>query len=211
MNAATKLVRVMEAHGVTATERQTDLLAVYCRQLWDWNARLNLTRHTDFETFVTHDLHDSRQIADLLNPNARILDVGSGGGVPGIPIAILRPDVSVALSESTQKKATALQLIVEALSLDIPVYPERGEAVIRQQSFDTLTARAVAPLKKLIPLFRPCRRRFRRLLLIKGPGWHAERQEADSAGLLKGVTIRVAAEYATVGRDGKSVILEVMV
>ena len=55
----------------------------YCAHLWDWNRKLNLTRHTDYEKFVTRDLIDSLQLAELLKPGEAVLDVGSGGGVPG--------------------------------------------------------------------------------------------------------------------------------
>ena len=209
MNEVAELARVMKAHDLSATDEQIERLAFYCRHLWDWNRRLNLTRHTDFETFVTRDLHDSRQLASLLRHGERILDVGSGGGVPGVPIAILRPDVSVTLCESTRKKAVALESIIVGLSLDVGVFAERGEDLLDQLTFDTLTARAVAPLKRLVPWFRPRCASFQRMLLAKGPGWQQEQHEATVAGLLDGVKIRVAGEYLTVGRNRPSVVLEV--
>ena len=57
----------------------------YCALLWDWNSKLNLTRHTDFDTFVSRDVVDSLELAKLLSANEEVLDVGSGGGVPGSP------------------------------------------------------------------------------------------------------------------------------
>ena len=71
-----------------------------------------------------------------------IADVGSGGGVPGIPLAIVRPDAQVILIESTQKKARAVEAIVAELGLAVRVYPSRAEEVLEITTFDTLMARA---------------------------------------------------------------------
>ena len=203
------LKQSLSAHSVTLTDNQQTLLQHFCEHLWDWNQRLNLTRHTDFETFVTRDLHDSQQVEKHLQPGESVLDVGAGGGVPGIVLAVLNPALTISLSESTQKKAAALEAIVSALSLPIAVFAERGEDVLRSHAFDTITARAVAPLKKILPWFRPRRCRLGRLLLVKGPSWQREYQAADDAGVLHHVRCQVLAEYSTVGRDGRSVIVEV--
>ena len=59
-------------------------LEKYCRQLWSWNRRMNLTRHTDYDKFVARDLADTIQLSALIPPQQEVLDVGTGGGVPGI-------------------------------------------------------------------------------------------------------------------------------
>ncbi len=63
----------------------------YCKALWSMNEKINLTRHTNYDLFVRRDLLDSYQLAKLLQENEEILDVGTGGGVPGVLVAILRP------------------------------------------------------------------------------------------------------------------------
>ena len=68
-------------------------LEKYCRQLWSWNRRMNLTRHTDYDKFVARDLVDTIQLSALIPPQQEVLDVGTGGGVPGIVLAILRSRV----------------------------------------------------------------------------------------------------------------------
>jgi 16S rRNA (guanine527-N7)-methyltransferase len=80
-------------------------IADYCSELWDWNTRVNLTRHTTPELFVKRDLLDSWHVCKLLEQNEEVLDVGTGSGVPGILIAILRPDTQVTLCDSVAKKA----------------------------------------------------------------------------------------------------------
>ena len=89
--------------------------------LWDWNAKLNLTRHTDYQKFVGRDVLDSRAFADALSPQEKVLDVGTGGGVPGVILAILRPDLKIWLCDSTGKKAEAVADIVAQLGLNVPV------------------------------------------------------------------------------------------
>ncbi len=203
------LAETLSTYGFVVTDEQCRLLRRYCEQLWNWNTRLNLTRHTDSEAFVTRDLNDTQQLNNHLHSGESVLDVGSGGGVPGIVLAILNQSLNISLSESTQKKAVALEAIVAELGLSIPVLSERAENIVRRQSFDTITARAVAPLRKLLPWFQPQRHRIGRLLLVKGPSWQTECDEAQLAGLMKRVEVSVLTEYATVGRDGPGMIAEV--
>jgi len=186
---------------------QTAQLDAYSEQLWAWNERMNLTRHTTYEKFVTRDLVDSWELSKLLAPGERVLDVGSGGGVPGIVLAIVRPDLRVSLCESVQKKAGALEAIVAQLGLDLPVYASRAEDLLEAATFDTLVARAVAPMRKILWWLQPHWQSFDRLLLIKGRAWVDERGEARHHGLLRELELRKAAEYVTPGTDAVSVIV----
>ncbi len=203
------LQETLATHNCEVDAETTKQLDAYCQVLWEWNSRINLTRHTDYESFVTRDLCDSRRLLSQLRSGDSVLDIGSGGGVPGIVMAILRPDLKISLCESTQKKAAALESMVSHLELRVPVHAQRAEDVIRNQKFHTIAARAVAPLPKLLTWFRPHRKQFRRLLLIKGPNWMAERDSAEDEGLLRRVQMDVIDSYGTIGRDGDSVILEV--
>ena len=111
---------------------------------------MNLTRHTTLEKFVGRDVVDSYELSQLLEHGERVLDVGTGGGVPGVVLAILRPDLSVSLCESTQKKARAVEAMVGELGLHVPVFPNRAEEVLEITTFDTLVARGLAPLTKVL-------------------------------------------------------------
>ena len=84
------LAAALVRHGIELPEPQIARLEQYCRLLWEWNDKLNLTRHTDYEKFVGRDLVDSLAFAQFLDQGERILDVGTGGGVPGVLLAILR-------------------------------------------------------------------------------------------------------------------------
>lgn len=198
----------LAADGIEVTPEQVEQLDHYRRLLWSWNERMNLTRHTTLEKFVTRDLVDSAQLAALLKHGERVLDVGTGGGVPGVLLAILRPDLKISLCESTTKKAKAVEAIVAELKLDVPVYACRAEDVLQVATFDTLVARAIAPLAKVLLWLRPYWGAFDRLLLIKGPGWVKERAEAREQDRLRGLELRKAATYQTPRTTAESVILE---
>ena len=203
------LAEALAAEGIALDAAQIELLDRYRQLLWEWNERMNLTRHTTLEKFVTRDVIDSRQLADLIERGARVLDVGTGGGVPGVVLAILRPDLSVSLCESTGKKARAVEAMVAELGLAVPVYACRAKDVLEMTTFDSLVARAVASLRKVLTWLAPHWDAFDQLLIIKGPAWVDERGEARHHGLLHGLELRKAATYQTPRSGAESVILKI--
>ncbi|MFO0913995.1 MAG: 16S rRNA (guanine(527)-N(7))-methyltransferase RsmG [Pirellulales bacterium] len=195
--------------GIHLSDDQVQLLARYCQLLWDWNTRINLTRHTDWEKFVYRDLLDSYQLAKCLALGERVLDVGSGGGVPGIVLAILRPDLQVVLSESVTKKARVLEEIVGQLGLPVRVFAERGEAVVAREPFDAVLFRGVGGMARILRWFAPTWGHLGRMLMVKGPKWVEERGEARHHGLLRGLELRRVADYPMPGTSSHSVILAI--
>ncbi|MFP6753691.1 MAG: RsmG family class I SAM-dependent methyltransferase, partial [Pirellulaceae bacterium] len=138
-----------------------------------------------------------------------VLDVGSGGGVPGIVLSIIRPDLEITLSESVTKKAEALNQIIDKLGLPIPVHNSRAESLLDDLRFDLLISRAVGPLWKICHWFQSSWHEFNCMLAIKGPRWVEERIEARQRGLLAGVQLRKAASYPMPGTESESVILKI--
>jgi 16S rRNA (guanine527-N7)-methyltransferase len=203
------LSAALARHEVTLAADQVERLDRYCRLLWEWNDRLNLTRHTDYDKFVTRDVRDSLELAKLLKSGEEILDVGTGGGVPGIVLAIVRPDLKVSLCDSVTKKIRAVEQIAAALKLEVTCYPIRAEELLEDMRFDALVIRAVGPLWKLLSWFRPHWNSMRRLLVIKGPKWTEELDEAKRRGLLRELELKSAAEYPLAGTESNSVILKI--
>jgi 16S rRNA (guanine527-N7)-methyltransferase len=201
------LATALADYDIALPSDQLTLLDRYRTTLWRWNEQLNLTRHTTVEKFVSRDVVDSLQLANLLHQGERVLDIGTGGGVPGLILAICRPDLRVSVCDSTQKKAKVVQAIVEELELPVRVYSCRAEEVLQLQTFDTLVARGVAALAKILYWLEPHWAAFDRLLLIKGQKWVAERGEARHRGLMKQLDLRKVASYETRGNDADSVIL----
>jgi 16S rRNA (guanine527-N7)-methyltransferase len=196
-------------HGVSLAEDRAARLDEYCRLLWDYNTRLNLTRHTDYEKFVARDLIDSMQLATLLEPGQTVLDLGTGGGVPGVVVAILRDDVRVAVCDSVAKKANAVKAIVEAMKLPVRVLARRAEEILAGQKFDVVVARAVGPLWKILRWLKPHWSAVGSLLVVKGPRWVEERGEARHRGYLADMELRKAAEYDMPGTKTQSVVLRI--
>lgn len=203
------LAAMLAVEGIALEPAQVKLLDHYRRLLWQWNEKMNLTRHTTIDKFVTRDVVDSLQLAQLLERRERVLDVGTGGGVPGIILAIARPDLKVSVCESTGKKARAVEEIVAELGLPVVVYACRAEDVLEMATFDTLVARALAPLMKVLTWLKPYWDAFDRLLLVKGPSWVEERGTARHHNLLRGLELRKAATYQTPQTGAESVILKI--
>lgn len=209
MSSDDSLLAAVSRHGLELPPEQAELMERYCRLLWEWNEKLNLTRHTDFEKFVSRDLVDSLVLSRHLGHGERVLDVGTGGGVPGILLAICRPDLEVSLSESVAKKARVVEQMVAELGLSIEVFHQRAEDLLGQRTFDTLAIRAVAPLAKLLTWFADRWGAFDRLLAIKGPHWVEERREARQRNLLKHLELRKLETWPLPGTDSESVLLEI--
>ncbi len=203
------LTAALARHGIALPAEQVEQLERYCRRLWDWNERLNLTRHTDYDKFVRRDVVDAVQLEPFLEAGERVLDVGTGGGLPGVLLAIMRPDLHVTLCDSVAKKARAVQAIVEEAGLRVSVRHAPAQDLVETGKFDTLVIRAVAHLAKLLTWFNPHWDAFRRLILIKGPSWIEERAAARERRLLQGLRLTKLATYPLAGTDSESVILEI--
>lgn len=160
------------------------------------NERLNLTRITAPRELAVKHVLDSvapwQRLLELLPaPVARgatsepalLLDLGSGGGYPGIPLALLLPHVRVLLCESIQKKAAFLADVVAALALrNVEVHPRRVEELLVERAagepIAVVTVRAVDSARELLRLLKPARGRYGRLLLWKGQGVDLEIAQA---------------------------------
>jgi 16S rRNA (guanine527-N7)-methyltransferase len=183
------------------------LLEEYCRRLWDWNEKINLTRHTSFDLFARRDLLDSWKLAQHIDPEQEVLDIGTGGGVPGLVLAILRPDLQMSVCDSTTKKARVVQQIVRELSLPVAVFPLRVQAVLEDLRFHTLVTRASGSIAQLMTWLHDHWTQLDRLLAVKGPRWVQERADARHRGLLGGIELRCLETYNIPSTDSQSVIL----
>lgn len=166
--------------SVTLSALQHAQLNAYLDMLLAANQTMNLTRITDRAAAEVQHIGDSLTLlAHLPAGDIRIADVGSGGGVPGIPLAIARPrDSHVTLIESTRKKAAFLRSTIEALKLtNVSVIDQRAEDVGQshlRQSFDVAVVRAVATMEWLVEWCLPLVKIGGKLLAMKGPKGIAE-------------------------------------
>ncbi len=118
----------------------------------EWNAKINVVSRKDIDNiYEKHVLH-SLSIAKVMDfkPDAEILDLGTGGGFPGIPLAILFPETNFTLIDGTRKKITVVQEVAKALGLtNVKAKQVRAEE-LKGQKFDFIVTRAVATLDKLM-------------------------------------------------------------
>ena len=143
------------------------------------NQHFNLTRILNPREAAIKHVLDSILPCRLFAGAKHIADAGSGAGFPGIPLSLVMPDTHFTLLESTQKKATFIASVIEALGLPhVDAVPERAEVYLAIHPVDIITARAVAPLSRAIPLFAPALRKGTRVLLYKGPDAENEIIEA---------------------------------
>jgi 16S rRNA (guanine527-N7)-methyltransferase len=123
---------------------QLDQLENYLTLLLKWNGRMNLTAVRTPEEIVARHFSECLFAARQVPADVKtLLDYGSGAGLPGIPIAVCRPEIAVTLAESQNKKAAFLREAVRALALDAEVWPGRVEAMPPGRVFDAVTLRAV--------------------------------------------------------------------
>jgi len=135
----------------TGVSRETlARLKAYADALTDWNARHNLVSKNSLTDLWRRHFWDSAQLAPLIPAGAKNLaDLGSGAGFPGLALAAMRPDLAVTLFEATAKKCAFLQAAAERMGLSVAIENARMED-LPPRAFDVVTARAVAPLPKLL-------------------------------------------------------------
>jgi len=116
--------------------------------------------------------------AGLIPYGATVVDVGSGAGLPGIPLAVLRPDLMVTLLESLERRFSFLELAAAELGLGGRVRVVRGRAEEHREQYQAVLSRAVAPLPKLLDWCAPLRSEFGKVLALKGVSAATELSEA---------------------------------
>lgn len=150
MNHTQQLQNGLAEMGLSLTDDQQNKLIQYVELLKKWNKTYNLTALRDESLMISHHLLDSLTLLPYIEGAQTMLDVGSGGGQPGIPTAICRPDLKITLLDANTKKTSFLQQAVIELGLgNVRVISGRVEAVQDFQA-DVITSRAFAELADFV-------------------------------------------------------------
>lgn len=175
-----------QQYGVTLNAEQLNLFVQFAQILADWNERINLTS-TAVSEYVPRHFIDSLSLLSVLPAADKIsiLDVGSGAGFPGVPLAIACPHFKITLLESLQKRVHFLEAVVEQLSLEnVQVVRGRAEDLAKDsryaRAFPVVTARAVAKLKSLLPWLSPFMAAGGRIVCMKAKDLEPELEEAQN-------------------------------
>ncbi len=154
MTPAVTLARGLDGLGLTLPEETLRKLLAYVELLAKWNRTYNLTAIRETERMVSHHLIDSLSVLPHL-PAGTLVDIGAGGGLPGIPIAIAQPERRVALNDSNHKKGAFMQQAAIELALaNVEVHTGRAEDWHPAERFDGAISRAFAELADFIAACR---------------------------------------------------------
>ena len=183
--------------------------ADHANLLLDWNQRVNLTAITEpREVAVKHYLDCWRAARMLPLLGRRVVDLGSGAGFPGVPMALAEPNASVTLCESRGRKVRFLEASVEALGLrNAKAVEARAEDHLSDEGVDLVVARAVSSVRETVRLLRKVRHRFSELALMKGASWSREMRAAEREAERLGFHFDTVIEYELPDDLGKRALL----
>lgn len=199
MNFYDLLDRAAKDVGVELTEEKYNKFISYMRLLQEWNEKINLTAITEDEEIIKKHFIDSIKAfkREEFKNSKNMIDVGTGAGFPGIPIAIINPNIKVTLLDSLNKRVNFLNTVIEKLELkNIVTVHSRAEDGARnkmyREQFDLATSRAVANMSVLSEYCLPYVKVGGRLIALKGPSVSEEIEDSRAAiqklgGELEGV------------------------
>lgn len=175
---------------------QTALFSRYHALLIEWNARMNLTAITEPREVAEKHFRDSLAAAEYIPEGARCIDIGTGAGFPGIPLSILRPDLSMTLLDSLGKRVKFLEAVAAELQLPLACIharaEEAGQTPAHRGQYDIALSRAVAPLPVLLELSVPLLKIGGVAIAYKGPAVAEEAYESAAKALRCSVRIETA-------------------
>lgn len=209
------LVAAASALGVELGAEEVALFGRYAEEIAAWNRRFNLTRIDTPEGIAVQHFADSLACLGGVQASSRslrVVEVGSGAGMPGLPLKIVRPDWRLTLVESVGKKAGFLANVVRVLRLEnVSVEARRAEDVGRdaahRESYDLALARAVARLSVLAEYMLPLVVVGGRMLALKGSDIDEEVARAGHAVTALGGSLVEVREYSLPGIDGERALV----
>ncbi len=191
-------LKELERLGLTPDLDQRDMILNYMATLLKWNAAAGLVSPKDEDKLFIRHFCDSLQPLLLFGfkKNARVLDIGAGGGFPSIPIRIFRPDLTFVLAESNRKKSSFLREIKDILSLqNLEVYSARSEKLKTLEKFDYVLSRGLGTLQKFSQLAKPYLNPDGRMYTFKTKQFTSELEDITVNKETDGVKISEIAEY----------------
>ena len=180
--------------GVPLTTAQLASLNLFAEELKKWNRKINLTAIADDEGIAVKHLVDSLSLLKVVHGSGRMLDIGSGGGFPCIPVKIALPDLDIVSVDAVVKKISFQKQAVRLLNLaHFNAMHVRAETLATQyaESFDWVVSRAFSDIPTFVAMALPLLKSDGRIVAMKGR--NAAEEAADAEGALAGMGVRVEA------------------
>lgn len=214
-----QLQSVFSANGLSLNGRQEESFSRLTEEMLRVNEYMNLTAVTEPRQIAVKHYADCGLLSDLPSLGCAVCDVGAGAGFPTLPLAILRPDLKITAVDSTDKRMRYVEQTAEILGLsEVSVLTARAEEMgndaAYRETFDFVTARAVAPLSILCELCLPLVKVGGQFCALKAAGGREELESARNAAEILGATVNEIREislvdpFGTIPEDGlKRVII----
>lgn len=173
-------------NNINIDENKIELFYNYMRYLLNWNEKINLTAIKNEKEFIVKHFIDSLSIKEFVGDNKRIIDVGTGGGFPGIPLKLSNENLDVTLIDSVNKKIMVLNDIINKMNLEnIEAIHTRAEDLAQnkeyRESFDIAVSRAVSNMNTLVEYLLPFVKIGGYVICMKGPGYEEELNSSKKA------------------------------
>ena len=202
-----RLIRGLETMGVAFDQTAIERFEAFHAILDEYNQKMDLTAVLDEDERIDrHDLDSAAPLAKgLLTPHAKVIDVGTGAGFPGMPLLILRPDLEMTFLDALNKRILFLQDALKRLGLKAVTLHARAEDAARmadhREMYDAAVSRAVASAAVLQELTLPFVKTGGTAIAWKGPGVQEELVAAKRAAFVLGGTVRDILPAPVPGRD----------
>lgn len=206
------LVKGFEKFNIQLTDTQIQQFNIYCRLLIEWNNKMNLTAIKEPDEIAIKHFVDSCTVAHYvkIKENAKIIDIGTGAGFPGIPLKILRNDIHLTLLDSLNKRITFLNEVANQLGFTAKAIHGRAEDFGRnndyREKFDLAVSRAVAPLNVLSEYSIPFVRKGGKFISMKGPNVQEEIEQSKKAIKILGGKFNNIVQF-NVGDNSRSIVI----
>lgn len=208
-----KLISIGKQINVDINEEQANKFYKYMELLLEWNEKMNLTAITEPDEVILKHFIDSITVEKYINKEAKIIDVGTGAGFPGIPLSIIRNDLNITLMDSLNKRIKFLDEVIEKNNLiNVDTVHSRAEELARntdyREKFDVATSRAVASLNVLLEYMVPFIKVGGYCICMKGSNVDEELDNAKKALDVLNCKVEKVERFNLPGSDyGRNIII----
>lgn len=197
--------------GIELSPAQFNSLNLFAEELKKWNRKINLTAITDDEGIAVKHLVDSLSLLKVVRGPGRLLDIGSGGGFPGIPVKIVQPDLEIVSVDAVVKKISFQKQAVRLLGLtDFTALHVRAETLAAEyaEAFDWVVSRAFSDIPSFVAMALPTLKQDGRIVAMKGKNAAEEIAAAEGALAKLGAKVVAVDEFTLPGSgDSRSLVV----